>query len=426
MATASAPGVGSSAQDRPDRRIAPDVWSISVTSLFSDWSYEMILPVVPFFLAFSLGASPFLVGLVDGAAQFGQSAVQTVAGSRWATGPSRKLRGAYGYLATTVFHGLLAVAVVWPEVLAFRLGAWLGRGSRQPIKKAIVSNATSSANQGAAFGVEQAMDSIGAVLGTATAVLLLLYGGLGAFREIFAVSVIPGFVAVAVLLLFVRDRNGRSAATGVRRTGWSGLPTAFRRFLLAEAVFGLSYFSILLALLRVGENLLPASGGSRTGAVVAALLLYLLYNLVFAGLSYPVGRWVDRLPSVGLVAISFALFAVVDLLLIGNRGLLGGVLAFTVAGVQVAFQGVAESAWVGRRVPSDIAGSAYGWLGMVQGMAILGGSLLAGALWTYANADLAFEVSAGLALAGAVLLIPAHLAGGSPGADGSEPLPARG
>ncbi len=409
----AAPGAGEGAPraDGPGRRIPADVWTISVTSLFSDWSYEMVLPIVPFFLAFTLAASPFLVGLVDGAAQFAQSAVQTVAGGRWASGPSRRLHGAYGYLATTIGHGLLAVAVVWPQVLLLRVSAWLGRGSRQPIKKAIVSNATSAEAQGVAFGLEQAMDSLGAVLGTATAVALLLYGGLGAFREIFAVSAIPGFVAVAVLLLFVRDRRSRAgAASPVARAGWSSFPVAFRRFLVAEAVFGLGYFSILLALLRVGEELLPSSGGSRAAAVVASLLLYLLYNLVFAGLSFPVGRWVDRLPSVGLVALSFAVFALVDLFLIGNLGLLGGILAFTVAGIQVALQGVAESAWVGRQVPAEVAGGAFGWLGLIQGMAVLGGSLLAGALWTYSTAALAFEVSAVLSLVGAALLLPAHRA----------------
>jgi MFS family permease len=397
----------------PLRKIHPDVWSISVTSLFSDWSYEMILPVLPFFLIFTLAATPFLVGLIDGAAQFAQSSIQTVAGSRWASRPNRKVQGAYGYLATTIGHGLLALAIVWPEVLAFRVAAWLGRGSRQPIKKAIVANATSPENQGIAFGLEQALDSAGAVLGTITAVALLIVGGLGAFRTIFAVSVIPGFVAIAVLLIFVKDRASRRPPAAARRPSvrWQSFPPTFRLFLVAEMVFGLGYFSILLALLRVGENLVPSSGGSKVAAVVASLFLYLLYNLIFTGMSYPAGRWADRSPGVGLVALSFVLFAVVDVLLIRNEGLLGGVLAFTAAGVQVGLQGVAESAWVARQMPAGLAGPAFGWLGMVQGLAILAGSLLAGGLWTYVSAPLAFSVSAVLSVAGAVLLVPLLRAG---------------
>lgn len=393
---------------QPGRRIHPDVWSISVTSLFSDWSYEMVLPILPFFLIFTLGATPFLVGLIDGAAQFAQSSVQTVAGSRWATGPNRKVQGSYGYLATTIGHGLLAIATVWPEVLVFRVSAWIGRGSRQPIKKAIVANATTSENQGIAFGLEQALDSAGAVLGTVTAIVLLVLGGLGAFRTIFAISVIPGFIAVAVLLVFVKDRSARQPGGAASRPSvrWQDFPPSFRLFLVAEIVFGLGYFSILLALLRVGENLLPSAGGSVVAAVVTSLLLYLLYNLIYTGMSYPAGHWADRSPGVGLVALSFGLFAVVDLLLIQRGGLLFGVLAFTAAGIQVGLQGVAESAWVARKMPAQLAGPAFGWLGMVQGIAILVGSLLVGGLWTYVSAPVAFAVSAVLSVAGAALLLP--------------------
>lgn len=406
-------------------RIPRDVWALSVTSLFSDWSYEMILPILPFFLTISLAATPFLVGLIDGAAQFAQSSIQRVSGDRWSLGIGRKTRASYGYLAMTICHGLIALVVVWPQVLALRVGAWLGRGSRQPIKKAMLASATSAQRQGIAFGLEQALDSAGAALGTATAVVLLLVGGLGEFRTIFAISIIPGFVAVAVLLIFVRDRTARSVppAEHRRRVRWAEFPSSFRLFLLAEIVFGLGYFSILLALLRVGENLMPTSGGSIVGAVVASLLLYLLYNLIFTGLSYPAGHWADRSPGVGLVALSFVLFAVVDLFLIAGSGLLWGILAFTVAGVQVGLQGVTESAWVARRMPPGLVGSAFGWLGMVQGIAILAGSLLVGGLWTYVSAPLAFGVSALLSVAGATLLLPLLINRPGPGKSGTGAIP---
>ncbi len=393
---------------RTRRRIAPDVWAVSLTSLFSDWSYEMVLPIVPFFLAFVLLASPFVVGLVDGAAQFAQSAVQATAGSRWATGRDRKVRGSWGYLATTVSHGLLALALVWPEVLALRVSAWIGRGSRQPIKKAIVANATSHEQQGLAFGLEQAMDTVGAILGTGAAVALVLWMGTGAFRAIFAISVIPGAIAVVLFLVLVRDAfaPGRAASPGGPAPGWHGFPPTVRWFLVAEAVFGLGYFSILLALLRVGENLVPSMGGSIGGAVVASLLLYLLYNLIFAGLSVPVGGWADRAPGIGLVALSFVLFAVVDGFLAGPPDLAFGLLAFVAAGAQVGFQGVAESAWLARHVPAEQVGPAFGWLGLVQGFSVLAGSLMAGAIWTYVSAPLAFGVSAVCCAAGALLLLP--------------------
>ena len=392
----------------PREPIPHDVWSVSAASLFSDWSYEMVLGVLPFFLAFTLAASPFVVGLISGCADFAQSGVQNFAGGAWASGPGRRARGALGYLATTVGHGLLALAVVWPEVLALRVVAWTGRGSRQPVKKAILANASSTEEQGRSFGLEQAMDSVGAVLGTASAIGLILWGGVGEFREDFALSVLPGIAAVLIFYLVVRDRAGRSSPYRGRRgwVPWADLPPWFRTFLFAEIVFGLGYFNILLALLRVGDELLPAAGGSLSEVVVTALLLYLVYNLIFSGLSYPVGRWADRIPGVGLIIVSFALFAVVDFLLLGFGGVVASVLAFVVAGVQVAVQGVSESSWVGRHMPAESAGSAFGWLGTVQGFAILGGTLLAGALWAYVSAPLAFGLSAAFCLLGAVLLVP--------------------
>jgi MFS family permease len=380
---------------------------MSVTSLFSDWSYEMILPVLPFFLVFSLLVSPLIVGLVDGSAQFVQSLTTAASGSRWAHLPDRRRRASWGYLTTTISHGLLVLVTVWPEVLVLRVSAWAGRGSRQPIKNAIIANAASAAEQGRAFGIWQAMDSLGAVLGAATAVGLVLWMGSGAFRTIFAVSVIPGAVAVLVLILLVRDRAARTAgataATSV--VSWRRLPPAVRRMLLAEAIFGLGYFSILLALLRVGENLLPSEGGSLTAVVVAALLLYLLYNLVYTGISIPAGRWADRAPGIGLLAVSFGLFGVVDLLLAAPGSLLFGGLAFLLAGIQIGLQGVTESAWLARQVPPDLAGAAFGWLGLVQGITVLVGSLIVGGIWTYVSAPLAFGVSALFVLSGAVVLL---------------------
>lgn len=408
-------------------KIPVDVWGVSFTSLFSDWGYEMVLPVLPFFLTYTLLVSPFLVGAIDGLAQFGQSVTSEISGLRWAHDPNRRRLAGLGYAATTVGHALIAITTVWPQVLVLRVGAWLGRGERQPIKRAILANASTHERQGRTFGVEQTLDSVGAVLGTAVAIGVMLWSGLDygtAFRTIFALSVIPSVVAIMVLLLFVKDRAGRKAAeSGAPATQppRGPLPRQVRWFLAAELVFGLGYFSILLALLRVGETLLPAAGGSIVAIVATSLVIYLLYNLVFTGIAYPAGHWADRAPGVGLIALSFGLFIAVDVLLIlggsaseGTLALLIAVGAFVIAGIQVGLQGVAESAWLARQVPPGLAGRVFGRLGLIQGLAILAGSLLVGALWTYINAPFAFATSAVLCLGGIALLYFA--------AHGTEPV----
>jgi MFS family permease len=411
----------------PRQPIPPDVWSISFTSLFADWGYEMVLPVLPFFLAFSLAASPFIVGLVDGAAQFGQSVMSTVSGDRWSRGSDRRSRAVLSYAITGAAHGLIALTTTWPQVLVLRVSAWLGRGTRQPIKGAMLANASPPGQQGRTFGLEQALDSAGAIIGTAVAVAILAAYAYGpgadptpAFRMIFLVSVIPSAVAVIIILFIVRDR-GRPAAEPTPPDAGSppvGLPRSFRWFLAAEAVFGLGYFSILLALLRVGENLLPSTGGSIAAITITALLLYLLYNILYTVVAYPAGHFSDRSPGLWLVAVSFVLFALVDVFLVVGGGLLLGILAFIVAGVQVGIQGVAESAWVARHVSPHLVGRAFGRLGTVQGLTILVGSLLVGGLWTFFTPAIAFATSGVLCVLGALMLWPASR-GASAG-----PLPA--
>lgn len=409
-----------------------DVWAISFTSLFADWGYEMVLPVLPFFLAFSLAASPFIVGLVDGAAQFGQSVISTISGDHWTRGSNRKGRAALGYAITGAAHGLIALTTTWPQVLVLRVGAWLGRGTRQPIKGAMLANASPAGRQGRTFGVEQALDSAGAIIGTAAAVAILAAYAYGpgadptpAFRMIFLISIIPSAVAVIIVLFVVRDRNQRKANPLPDGSGAppARLPRSFRWFLLAEAVFGLGYFSILLALLRVGENMLPSTGGSIAAVTITALLLYLLYNILYTVVAYPAGHVSDRSPGLGLVALSFVLFALVDACLVLGGGLFFGILAFVVAGVQVGIQGVAESAWVARNVSPPLAGRAFGRLGTVQGLTILFGSLLVGGLWTYFTPDLAFTTSGVLCVLGAVLLWPAAMSHsrGAPPSGGPAP-----
>lgn len=137
--------------------IPRNVWTVSVTSLFSDWSYEMLLPILPFFLVYVIGASILVVGLVEGLAVFAQAVVQPLSSRLVRTARARKRGGLAGYSTTTLADGLLALTTVWPAVLVLRVTAWTGRGWRQPIKKTILSNATVSGAKGSSFGLEQSL-----------------------------------------------------------------------------------------------------------------------------------------------------------------------------------------------------------------------------------------------------------------------------
>ncbi|HTT73810.1 MAG TPA: MFS transporter [Thermoplasmata archaeon] len=397
-------GIGS------DRRLPHDVWAVSITSLFSDWSYEMLLPILPFFLALDLGASPLVVGLVEGAAVFAQSVAQFLSGRRLAQRADRRTVGTAGYATTTLAHGLIAAVTAWPYAAVLRVVAWSARGERQPIKKAILADASRTVGAGRSFGLEQMFDSLGAVAGTVSAVVVVFTQGLPGFRTIFAVSVVPGVVAVLLFYRLVWDRAPRPASgAGAPGAARAPFPRRFRWFLVAASVFGLAFFNILLGLLRVGTGLLGAGSGSPVDTILVALVAYLAYNLVYTGLSYPAGLLADRFPRIGLVALSYLLFVPVDLLFVQSPTVLVGLLAFLVAGVQIALSDVTQSAWISRAVAPGEVGHAFGWFGAVQGVTSLISSVLIGALWTAYSAPLAFSVSAGLAVIGAGLLLPVAL-----------------
>lgn len=409
---ASLPPGGTAPGPVPGARIPHDVWAVSVTSLFSDWSYEMILPILPFFLAIDLGASPLVVGLVEGLAVFAQSVAQFLSGDRLAHRADRRRVGTSGYATTTVSHALIAAATAWPYAAVLRITAWGARGERQPIKYAILADASRTVGAGRSFGLEQMFDSLGAIAGTVSAAAVVLTEGLPGFRTIFAVSFVPGAVAVILFYRLVWDRSptARPSAPDETRATIPTFPRRFWWFLAGTAVFGLAFFNILLGLLRVGTGLVGPGGNSAVDGILVALVAYLLYNLVYTGMAYPSGLLADRYPQIGLVAVSYLLFVPVDVLFIQRPTVGVALLAFLIAGVQIALSGVSQSAWISRTVGPGEVGRAFGWFGTVQGVSSLAASVLVGALWTAYSAPLAFAVSAVLAVAGAALLVPIALA----------------
>jgi MFS family permease len=372
----------------------------------------MLLPVLPFFLVYVLGASFLEVGLIEGLAIFAQAIVQPVSAHFVRTARDRKRGGLAGYSTTTLVHGALALAATWPMVLALRVVAWAGRGFRQPIKRTILSNATLGPAKGATFGLEQALDSIGAVLGTLVAATLVLWEGIGgSSRVIFLLSVLPGLAAVVVFATRVREPPAAPAgsdplAPNVRARP---LPDRFKWFLVAATLFGLGFYNILLAVLDIGEGVQlanPLGGGlDQSRAIVLALVAYLLYNLVYAAASYPMGRLSDRRPGVRLVALAYLLFLPVDALLILETGITGAIALMLGAGLQIALLDVVESAWISRAVPREQTARAFGWFGGLRGLATLGGSVLVGGLWEFVSPSVAFSTSAVFIVVASILLL---------------------
>jgi MFS family permease len=398
------------AEDTVRRRPAwlnRNVFVMSLTSLLSDWGHEMATAALPGFAAI-VGIGPLALGAIEGIADGLSSVVKLWAG-RWSDRLAhRKAVATAGYAITGASKALFAIAHGWPIVLAGRSAAWFGRGIRGPVRDAMLAESVPAAGAGRAFGFHRASDTLGAILGPASALFLLawLRPAEGSYRTIFLLTLVPGLLSAVVFGLWTSDPRGRPKAGTARRPATasaSAAPGAFRLFLVAIALFGVADFAPTLLMLRASDVLSPAIGAAAAGTLVVAF--YTLRNVVNAIAAYPVGVLGDRLPRTAILAAGYALLVVVA------TGAAAGVPSraafaalFVLSGVVAGVQDVLERASIVDFAPAGRLGAAYGALAAVNGVGDLCSSLLIGAIWRWSSPTLAFGVAAACAAAGAAMM----------------------
>jgi MFS family permease len=308
----------------------------------------------------------------------------------------------------------IALAAGWPLLLLGRLVSWFGKGLRGPLRDAIVIQAVSPQTRGRAFGFHRAVDTIGAVIGPLLGVAVLGWAqslhwddAAGPFRFVLWLSVIPGVLAVLAFLALVKDPE-HSPNPGLRL--WStlrGLPGRFKRYLGAVGIFGLGDFSHSLLILGATQ-LLTSSLGVVQAAQVAGLL-YVGRNVVQVVASYPIGAWADRIGSLPLLVVGYALGALTAVLMVlafwfhtASVPLLAGV--FVAAGLYVAVQEALESTVTADMVGPETLATSYGALGTVNGGAKFLSSATVGLLWTAVSPVFGFGLAAALMGAGTLAL----------------------
>jgi MFS family permease len=392
-----------------------NVWGMTITSMLSDACYEMVLAVLPGFLPIIHVAAAAL-GWIEGASDAFSSFLKLFSGHYSDKIGRRKGMIVLGYLFTGTGLSIFASAVTWVPILLGRMISWFGKGIRGSLRDAMLSESVDPSVRGRAFGFHRAGDTVGAIIGPLTGVALLQF--LPAtppdfpFRRIFLLSLIPGLCAPVVFALMVKETRrqpmpGKKLVASIR-----GLPTAFRRFLLAVGIFGSGDFSPTLLTLAAATLLRPAYGPIR-GAQLAALL-YVIRNIVYAGASFPIGALADRVRKSPLLSGGYfcaALVAAVTALLFtkgsASFATLSGV--FVLAGIFAAAQDTLEGA-----IPPDLTdqglieaprGTVYGTLGAVNGVGDLIASAMIGTLWTVASPIIAFATASILMAAGAIALL---------------------
>ena len=402
-----------------------NVFAFGLTSLLSDFCHEMATAVLPQFMQV-IGSSAAALGFIEGVADALSSFIKIGAGFHSDKTGHRKSWTVLGYLLTAVAKAIFAFALAWPLILIGRVIGWLGRGIRGPLRDAMLAESVSPDNRGKAFGFHRASDTLGAILGPLAAygILTLIaknppvaeyfehwfpaFAGApgGAYRIIFLMTLIPGLLSVASFAYLVKERH---RATNHALRFWNtikSLPKSYRAFLLAVGLFGLADFAPTLMILRASTALTPEIGLIEASRLAA--LLYIIRNITYSVASFPIGAHSHRFSRNRYLAFGYGI-AVVTFL--GFAFVLPSfawfVVLFILSGIFIAWEDTIEGVAVRDYVDNDIAGTAYGVLGVVNGIGDFASSIIVGLLWTSIGATWGFIYATIVGLAGTIFMMQA-------------------
>ncbi len=378
------------------------VLGIGLASLFSDWSHEMATTVMPAFLA-TMGVAAFWVGLIEGVSDGLSSFAKMASGYYTDRLQRRKPIAVAGYIVTALGTAAFGLATSAWHVLIARSCAWLGRGVRTPVRKALLAGSVTKETYGRAFGFERMMDTLGAIVGPATAFFLL-----GAFNHhyptLFAVTLIPSLIAVVLIAFVAREKDRKPVPHVSFGERLRMLPPSFRKFLVAVGLFGAGDFAHTLLILLATQKLTPELGATKAASI--AVGLYVLHNVFYAGFAFIAGWMADRFRKNLVLATGYALAAVMALAIIFlplTVWTLGAIFIF--GGVYVAIEETLEDSFCAELVGEEHHGMAFGMLATVNGIGDFTSSIMVGTLWTAFGTSVAFGYSAVLFMAGAVLVL---------------------
>jgi MFS family permease len=374
--------------------LSRNTFLIAFASLFADISTEMLYPVLPVFLTQTLKASGSIVGLVEGFAQATQNIVQGFSGALSDKLQKRKAIALAGYLLAAIAKPLMGLSTAWQGVFGARLLDRLGAGSRSAPRDALIASSVDKESRGRAFGLEGIGDNAGAFLGPLLAVFLLYALHVG-MRAIFYLAIIPGLLAFFMVLL-VKERPAAVAAKSKIDVSLRQFPKAYWRYLLVTALFGLGNSSNSFLILRTQDI-----GSSLETTIV----VYAMFNLVAAVISYPAGFLSDKLGRRNVLLVAFVIFLI---------AYLGFALAPTILVVAVLFvfyglyQGIFRA--VGKALASDfvpehLRASGIGWYDTTLGLLQLAASVVAGLLWAQVGHASIFYYGATFAMVGSIALL---------------------
>ena len=375
----------------PARRLPPSIWALGFVSLLMDVSSEMIHSLLPMFMVSVLGASALSVGLIEGAAEATALIVKIFSGALSDYLGKRKVLAVIGYGLGALTKPLFAMSSSIGVMLSARVIDRIGKGIRGAPRDALIADLAPPQMRGAAFGLRQALDTVGAFVGPLLAVALMLVWA-DDFRAVFWVAVIPGALAVALLIFGVSEperANGAPRVNPIRWTNLQRLGAPYWWVVIVGAFFTLARFSEAFLVLRAQQ------GGLRVAWVP---LVMVAMNVVYALAAYPFGKLSDRISHAQLLMLGLGVLIAADLVLASSNHwsvVVAGVLLW---GLHMGITQGLLATMVADTAPEDLRGTAFGFFNLVSGLAMLAASVVAGLLWDQLGAAFTFYAGAAFCL----------------------------
>ena len=370
------------------KHLPPAIWTLGFVSLLMDISSEMVHSLLPVFLVTAVGASALVVGVIEGLAEALALIVKVFSGALSDYLGKRKGLAVLGYGLGALSKPLFALAPGAAVVLAARLIDRTGKGIRGAPRDALIADISPADMRGAAFGLRQSLDSVGAFLGPLIAIgLMLLWAN--DFRAVFWVAVIPGLLAVILLVLGVKEPERPRVSVRVnpiKRESLRRLSRSYWIVVILGGLFALARFSEAFLLLR-------AEQGGLSIAWIPVVMVVM--NLVYSASAYPVGKLADSMSHTALLTLGLLVLLLADLVLAASNHWVVVLLGVAIWGLHMGMTQGLLAAMVADAAPADLRGTAFGTFNLVSGLALLIASVVAGLLWDSFGAPATFLAGAG-------------------------------
>ena len=372
------------------KKLISNIVLIGLVSLFIDMSNEMVYPILPLFLTTTLGASPAIVGIIEGIAESIASILKVFSGYIGDAYHNKKNLTFVGYSMSIVYKILLLVAGSWGGVLVARIIDRTGKGIRTAPRDALVAQSSAKGKLGGSFGLHKMFDMAGSSIGALLAFLFI--STRLSFHAIFLWAIIPSVIGIMIIPM-VREK--KDCVTSCEKLTFRGLKLSRRTKLYFAVIF-------LFCLGNSSNAFLLLKANTMGFSTAQVMLLYLLFNISSSLIAIPAGRFSDRFGRKSILVPGYLIYGLVYIgfAVLSSKGSI--IMLFIAYGAYTSFISGAERAFIAEAAPEGYKGTVLGIYGMLQGVGLLFASIIAGALWDRINSDAPFLFGGILGLVSAV------------------------